>query len=194
MLDNEKFYLSAYKKYGISAKGLNWNSKESQEKRFEIITSLLAKDLKNSSVLDVGCGFGDILTFWQMKNNLPKNYTGIDPVEKFVKTASKRFKKLKSVSFLHKSIFDKELPKATYCIASGSLNILNEFDTWLFLENMLQLSTKGIVFNILKGDKKSENFNYKTEDEMIDFFEKKGLEIVIVNDYLPNDMTIKALK
>jgi len=59
---------------------------------------------------------------------------------------------------------------------------------------MLKLSTKGIVFNILKGNKKSENFNYKTENEMIDFFEKKGLEIVIVNDYLPNDMTIKALK
>ncbi len=44
--DNHKFYKYAIKKYGISAKGVHWNSQYTQYKRFEVLTSFI----KNNNV------------------------------------------------------------------------------------------------------------------------------------------------
>ena len=194
MLDNKRFYLGAYKRYGISAKGLNWNSKESQEIRFEIITSFIRDELEKSSILDVGCGFGDIILFWQKRGIKPREYIGIDSVEKFVKISTKRFSSLDFVKILHRDILIDNIPRSDWLIASGSLNILSEFDSWFFIERMLEYSKRGVVFNILKGEKKSENFNYKTREEMEEFLISKDLKFEIVEGYLPNDMSIKVYK
>lgn len=71
---------------------------------------------------------------------------------------------------------------------------LSSFDTWIFLEKMLAYSKKGIVFNILEGNKKSENFNYQKTDDIILFAQKKGYKIKIIEDYLPNDISVEIRK
>jgi len=68
-LNNLDFYKNAYKKYGVSARGLNWSSDESQRVRFEVITSLLKYELPRCSVVDAGCGFGDLYFYW-LENGL----------------------------------------------------------------------------------------------------------------------------
>ena len=57
--DNRKFYEKAIKKHGISAQGVHWNSEFTQYKRFEILTSFIKDIIKQSSIIDAGCGFGE---------------------------------------------------------------------------------------------------------------------------------------
>ncbi len=190
-INNENFYLKAYKKYGLSAEGVNWNSRESQEIRFEVITEILGKDIAKSEIVDAGCGFGELYAYWADRGVCPKRYVGLDCVQNSIDVAKKRFTDL---SFTCRDILSDELPLADWYVASGSLNILSSFDTWLFLEKILENSKKGIVFNILQGYVKSNNFNYKSKDDIKDFMKQKGLEYFIVDGYLKNDMTVKVVK
>jgi len=190
-INNEKFYLKSYEKYGLTAQGVNWNSKESQEVRFEVITDILGEDIKRSEIVDAGCGFGELYAYWVDRGIYPKRYVGLDCVENSIDVAKKRFVDL---SFTCRDILSDELPLADWYVASGSLNILSSFDTWLFLEKILESSKNGIVFNILQGYVKSKNFNYQSKDDIKDFVKQKGLEYFIVDGYLKNDMTVKVIK
>ncbi len=190
-INNEKFYQKAYEKHGLSAQGVNWNSKESQEVRFEVITDVLGKDISKSEIVDAGCGFGELYAYWVDRGICPKRYIGLDCVENSIVIAKQRFMDL---SFTCRDILKDELPLADWYVASGSLNILSPFDTWLFLEKILEKSKKGIVFNILQGYVKSKNFNYQSKDDIKDFVKQKGLEYFIVDGYLKNDMTVKVVK
>ncbi|MFK5882064.1 MAG: class I SAM-dependent methyltransferase [Sulfurospirillum sp.] len=190
-INNEEFYLKAYEKYGITAQGVNWNSKESQEVRFEVITDILGKDIKRSKIVDAGCGFGELYAYWMDRRIFPKKYVGLDCVKNSIEVVKKRFVDL---SFACKDVLKDELPLADWYVASGSLNVLSSFDTWLFLEKILESSKKGIVFNILQGYVKSKNFNYQTKDDIKEFAKQKGLEYFIVDGYLKNDMTVKVIK
>lgn len=194
MLDNHAFYKIAYKKHGMSARGVNWNSRNSQHIRFAVIASMLKNEYSTCSVADAGCGFGDLYFFLEEKKLLPKHYIGIDTLQHFINISQKRLKDSPYCTLTCRDILKDKLPFADWYIASGSLNILSDFDTWLFLEKMLFYSKKGIVFNILKGSRKSENFNYKTPQEMKIFAKRKNLEIELIEDYLENDMTVKITK
>jgi len=193
-INNEKFYLKAYEKYGLSAQGVNWNSKESQEVRFEVIADLLGRKLLTSSVVDAGCGFGEFYLFCTNLDLTPNSYIGLDCVQSSIDVCRQRFDGVYNCSFTCRDILKDDLPKADWYVASGSLNILSRFDTWLFLEKMLENSHKGIVFNILQGYVRSDNFNYQNKDDMKDFAKSKNLNIVIINGYLKNDMTIRMMK
>ena len=64
----KKRYDKKYNHHGSTIKSLGWDNKVNQYKRFEIAL----KDLninKYSSILDIGCGFGDLLTFLKKKKN-----------------------------------------------------------------------------------------------------------------------------
>jgi SAM-dependent methyltransferase len=191
VIDNKTFYTYAFEAHGQTPKGLSWASKNTQEIRFKIITQLLENELHKRSIVDAGCGFGDLYAYWQNQSLFPFHYIGIDAMEKFIDIASKRFSK---AFFLHRDILKDALPKADWYVASGSLNILSDFETWLFLENMLFHAKKGVVFNILEGTKISKQFNYKTKEEIKKFAQNKELIYEIVDDYLPNDMSIKLFK
>lgn len=194
MLENYAFYLSAYKKHGLTARGLNWNSKFSQDIRFKIITSLIHEELSTCSVVDAGCGFGDLYLFWRKNNLHVSQYIGIDSVSNSIILCKKRLKNFTNCTLTCRDILKDKLPYADWYIASGTLNILGDFNTWLFLEQMLNYSKKGIVFNILEGDRKSENFNYQKKESIEKFFKQKGFKIDIITGYLENDMTIKVTK
>ncbi len=190
-INNKNFYQKAYEKYGITAQGVNWSSKESQVVRFGVITEILGKDIAKSEIVDAGCGFGELCAYWADKKIYPKEYTGLDCVQNSIDIAQKRFPKL---SFTCRDVLKDELPLADWYVASGSLNILSSFDTWLFLEKILESSRKGIVFNILQGYIKSENFNYQSKDDIKEFAKLKNLDYFIIDGYLKNDMTTRMMK
>lgn len=191
LTDNRTFYLKAYDKYGRSARGLNWNNIDSQKIRFQIITNILGEsEIRKSSIVDAGCGFGDLYVFWFVSKCLPKKYIGVEILQEFYEVAAKSLPQTPTCTVLHKDILKDDLPQVDWYIASGSLNILGDFDTWLFIEKMMQNARKGVVFNILQGTKKSEIFNYKTADEVREFVKSKDLTCKIVDGYLQSDMTV----
>jgi len=190
-IDSEKFYTSAIDMHGVSAKGVNWNSKESQHIRFDAIMEMLPPSLREFTLVDAGCGFGDFYLYAQRKNKLPKQYIGIDSIPEMYSIASKRT----GCEILIADICKDELPSASYYICSGAMNVLESFETHLFIRNCYEASEKGFIFNILHGDKKSETYNYFTSSQLKQIISKIGAKnIKILNDYLEGDITIGLFK
>ena len=65
-------------RFGIEAsEALGWKNRDSQQHRFEELAQI--GDLRGCSVLDVGCGHGDLYPYLQERHG-EFHYTGIDNV------------------------------------------------------------------------------------------------------------------
>ena len=53
--DSTDYYEEKLKKYGPTFQGVDWNSKESQELRFDQLIKVIDKSDDNFSILDYGC-------------------------------------------------------------------------------------------------------------------------------------------
>jgi SAM-dependent methyltransferase len=190
-IDNKTFYSSAIEKYGITAKGVNWHSKESQKLRFDIIFKMLPQDMLNYSLADAGCGFGDLYLYMLKKKRAPKEYIGIDSLPDMYSIASERT----GCEILIADICKDELPSADFYICSGAMNVLEEFETHLFMQNCFNACRVGFIFNVLHGQKESETYNYLTTGQIEQMAEQMGVKKVLFrDDYMEDDITVMFLK
>ncbi len=190
-IDNEKFYISALKKHGISSCGLNWSSDAHQYIRFEKILGLLGDNLEDISIADAGCGFGDFYIYLQDSDIRIKKYIGIDSLKKMCAITEKRT----GCEVIHADITKMQLPAADYYICSGALNILTSFESELFIQNCFESSNKGFIFNALYGDKESEVYNYINLSTIQALAKRLHVKhISLIDDYLDNDITVGFFK
>jgi 2-polyprenyl-3-methyl-5-hydroxy-6-metoxy-1,4-benzoquinol methylase len=185
--DNTKFYEKAIKKYGISAQGVHWNSEFSQYKRFEILTSFIEDNIKEASIIDAGCGFGEYYSYLFDNNLKPKSYLGIDCEKQMIDLASKRFLNTK---FEIQDILKDSLYESDYYICSGAMNILEREEVFVFIKKCFMASNKAFIFNFLKNDSLT---NVKSS-EIIDYCLTLSKKIQIKEDYLSNDFSIHLKK
>ncbi len=189
--NNKKFYTSAIKLYGTSAKGVNWHSKQTQTIRFKTILDLLPKNISTCSVVDAGCGFGDFYNYMLKKKKTPSAYIGLDYLDEMCLIAQENT----GQEILLKDISKDKLPSADYFVCSGALNTLSKFDTHLFIQNCYSTCREGFIFNILHGDKKSETYNYMNLQEIKDIASSLHVEhLVLKDDYLEDDITVGFFK
>ncbi len=188
-INNDTFYKSALKKHGANAKGLNWHDDYSQMKRFEVIHKLIMSDIQEGDIMiDAGCGFGDFYTYICDYHDI--DYIGYDIVEENVTIAKERTNQ----TIMIKDILNEPLDVADFYIASGSMNILSRFETFLFIERCFMQSKKGFVFNLPYGKDESKNFNYFLPQEIKHFAKKFDCEVFMKSGYLPHDFTIYLRK
>jgi len=184
-IENRVFYKASLKKHKNDVKALHWNSKESQEIRFEIIDKLLPSNLEDATLVDAGCGFGDFYLYLQSKNHLPKNYIGLDVMPEMVCEAKKR-----TAQNIYKcDIIYEELPQADYYICSGAMNILSRFETHLFIQQCLKASNKAFIFNLLEGEDDSMVYNHFFPSEIKSLAKELKVRIEIIRGYMPYDFT-----
>jgi len=190
-IDSQKFYIASLKKHGVTPQGLHWFGKESQEIRFDTLLELLPSNLKEFSIADAGCGFGDFYLYMKEKNTLPKSYLGIDSLKEMCRITQKRT----GCHTLKADICKEPLPQADYYICSGALNILSSFETRLFLQNCYSSSHCGFIFNILYGDIKSEIYNYINKQALETIAKDLGVtQLKYIQDYMEGDITVAFLK
>lgn len=190
-VDSQKFYSSAIDKYGITAKGVNWHSKESQKMRFDIILEMLPKEINSYTIADAGCGFGDLYLYMLKKKKIPKEYIGIDSLSDMYSIASDRT----GCEIVIADICADELPSADFYICSGAMNVLEEFETHLFVRNCFSACRVGFIFNVLHGDKKSKTYNYLTTPQIEQMAADLGVKSVVLrDDYMEDDITVMFLK
>lgn len=181
--DNQLFYANSIIKYGITPKGVHWNSKFNQYKRFEVLVHYIKEELSNVTILDIGCGFGDLLLYLNTNRYQVQSYTGIDCEQTMVNISKKRFP---NHAFIVKNVLTDELPQADYYLSSGALNILSEKEFFLFIEKCYNQCTKGFAFNFLIED----SFTPIKKDKVITYCENLCENITLTQNYLYNDMTI----
>lgn len=189
-IDNTEFYNASLKKHKQNPLGLHWSSKERQNIRFEVFRKLLDKQLCRLRIVDAGCGFGDLYTYLEDKNSQALEYIGIDTHKKMVKIAQKSTGK----KIIHADIISDILPRADYYLCSGAMNILEPFDTLLFIKKMIDASDKGVIFNLLQGERGDAIYNKQEPEKLqknLAFFDGS---IDLYDDYLEGDFTLHLKK
>lgn len=121
-------YEKRLKKFGYSPEALGWGKGGRQGIRFSVLAAEALKNPK-SSVLDVGCGFGDLFGFL-LDNGWHGTYTGVDIVPGLIDVAKKRN------------------PDATFLLGN-SLEVLEN------IENHDYVVSSGVFNAKISGDKKT---------------------------------------
>lgn len=187
LFENHTFYKKALKEYGVSPQGVHWSSKYSQYKRFEVLTDFIVKEISQSSLVDVGCGFAEYFQYLKRFELQPLHYIGVDCERFMIDKCKHRFP---SQKFLVKDILQNQLPQADYYVCSGAMNILTEKEFYKFLDICFEHCTKGFLFNFLIED----SFNDVQKKDVLKYCESLPCSVSITDGYLYNDMSVYLKK
>ena len=145
------YYTNKINEFGVSPRGVDWNSEQSQTMRFEKLCNLLPSD-QRFSLLDFGCGYGALYDFLKPKYKAI-SYTGYDISEKMIEAAQAKYPDSNCV-WIHGN--PTLLSEFDYVVASGIFNVKLDqtYGDWQdyiekTIDQMNVLSNKGFSFNIL---------------------------------------------
>ena len=185
-VDTQSFYHHALARYGDNAEGVHWRSAESQQIRFQVLRNLLPRDLSRVSLVDVGCGLGDLHAFLAARDDLPRQYIGLDAVQVMVERAQART----GCAILCCDVLSDPLPDADWYLASGAMALLTHEETGAFIARCLNAARQGLVFNLLKGNHSSLTFNYLMPEASRPGPRRWMLDLEIVDGYLSGDFSV----
>jgi len=174
---------------GTSA-ALGWKSDENQAIRFEILSQI--GDMSGLSVLDLGCGHGDLRGFLGEKYpNL--RYAGIDQMEEFLDVATERYGSLPDTTFYLGDCWSAKLPHMDYILASGLLAYRNSQTNFIYrmIDRLFVSCRLGLGFNLLKNVHDPEGIlvNYNPK-EILDYCRQLTPKVVLREGYAKDDFTI----
>lgn len=191
-------FQKSYKAYGYSPSALQWTSRQTMDNRFEALTRAL--DFENKSILDVGCGFGDIIPF--IENKTKKfEYLGVDLVEEIVLEARKQYPKYK---FTTADYFANPIKEEfDIVLTSGTLNGNLGIETLEFRLKAIQVMWEhahiACAFNMLGSHPQPGNdpgylVHYADSLEILSFCLTLTPKLVFIQDYDPEDFAIVMFK
>jgi ubiquinone/menaquinone biosynthesis C-methylase UbiE len=167
-------------------KSLGWGSEFSQTKRFEILLEINGYR-KGDSVLDVGCGYGDLSVYID-------NYTGIDIRSYAIQKAKEKYK---DCNFLNCDIFSLS-ESYDWVFASGIFCFNKRWKKYTeeHINKMYSISKKGTAFNFIsyRSDNRIKGIKYAKISETISIVSEINSKFSIRNDYLNNDFTVYLYK
>ena len=114
--DTARWYADKVARHGYDHRGLGFRTRSSQEKRFEALLAI--GDLHGASVLDVGCGFGDLLAYLR-DHGIEPVYTGIDLCEPMVRRCRERFEGTRGAFHVSDVLEFVPAKPFDYVVASG---------------------------------------------------------------------------
>lgn len=190
-------YQKAFATYGPSPQALFWNSYASAALRYRALTSDF--DFRGTRVLDVGCGFGDIIPF--VASHAPDVlYTGIDIVPEFVHEAAQRYPDF------HFDVADYMQESyrfsADYILCSGAFNYHHDDALGLrkeVLERMFHHASRGVAMSMSGGVPQPKNsrrnqVSYVDAREVLAFCFSLTPRVIFRNDYHDKDFTVVLFK
>jgi SAM-dependent methyltransferase len=149
------YYGSRIREHGETARGVDWNSTESQTLRFEQLLRILpdgpGRADHEPTLLDYGCGYGALADFLDA-GGVRVRYVGCDVSAEMIERARGRPGAGKR-SFVTDP---RDLEPVDYAVASGVLNVkletpLEDWEAYALdvLVELDRLSTRGFAFNAL---------------------------------------------
>ena len=196
-LETVHFYEHRLGQFGEDARSLNWGSRQSQERRFEVLASI--GDLANQSILDVGCGLGDFYR-WLVSRGIQTDYTGIDLTPGMVEKAASRNP---SARFAVHNLLGDTAPfqeKSFDFVFASGIFYLRRIQPQEYMQEMIStmfcIARKGVAFNSLS--------TWSTERDALEYYADpiKTLEwcaelsknLILRHDYHPGDFSILMKK
>ena len=186
-----KYHNDSIKKFGINShQALGWRKKNEQLLRFKILIE--PNKLNDCSILDIGCGTGDLLAYLISKN-IQCEYTGIDHIKDFITLAGEKFKVHNNASFLLGDFWTADLGKYDYVLASGALSYRNADPNFIYkmIAHLFSLCNHTFAFNLMeKAEMKDGGLVAYNKLEILDFCKKLSSDVFLKDNYLEADFTV----
>jgi len=187
-------YRSQYAKYGYSPKSLGWD-KGKQDIRFEVLAGFF--DCMGKSILDIGCGFGDLNRVLERSCGEDYTYLGIDLVEEFVQEGRRRYRG-QHIQFEVGDFMDLRFERDfDIVLSSGIFNHkFEETDNYRFimdvLEKSMRLVREGVAFDFLsdKVDFRHAHTFHSSPEKIISMGYQLSRNVVLRNDYFPFEFSL----
>ena len=181
-----EFFTNAHVNFPGEIKGLGWGSLQSQQIRFNILLDGISEKSSKDTILDVGCGYGDLSQYIDWTSH----YMGIDLNPLMIQTAVMRYPQL---SFKVADISDQK-KSYDWILASGVFNIKvmdNQTLLRVGIRNMWDHCKKGIVFNIVVtgSQVKGPDVYFYDPAEILTFCRTLTSSVTCRMGYLPHDAT-----
>ncbi len=141
------------------------------------------------SVLDVGCGHGDL-------SHYVNNYTGVDIRKHAIDVANKKFPNSKFIQGSLDDVIDKfdwVFASGIFCFKSSDWH--NE--TNIIIKKMFDKCERGIAINFLSDlsdGKRDPDMMYVTSNDISKAIDGITKKFTIRHDYRPNDCTVYLYK
>jgi len=184
-------------KYNISPETLGWR-RGTQEIRFQSFAGgFLGKPPE--SILDVGCGFGDLLGFLRARGWQGK-YLGIDLMPEFIAIAKEKFSHEEDdrSSFICSDFMVKDFERRfDACFASGILNHIRLTGNYDFLDSFLdkikEINTTYCAVDMLSSmaDRRASELFFYDPTEVLKIATCKSRRLVIDHSYMPFEFMLK---
>ncbi len=191
-----ELYNTRYEEYGRQIKTVGWGSKDDQLLRFEILFRGL--NPKGKTILDVGCGLGDLIPFLNDKTRGDYQYIGIDVTSNLIVDSKEKYGK-SGIDFFVGDIFSLPLPAVDIAVLSGALSLKAKgiekyaIDT---MEKMFDLSREAVSLNFLTkyvDFELEKNQHYQPED-VFSSAKKLSNRVNLIHDYPLYEFTIQIFR
>jgi trans-aconitate methyltransferase len=163
-----------------SSLALGWRTRDDQLLRFRILAEIA--DLNERSVLDAGCGYGDLYTFLLQIYPTVK-YSGIEQMTEMVKEGRRSVPGIMQGDFLR-----DRLPVSDYVLVSGSLNYGQ--DVFEAIPKLYAACTMGLGFNLLRKVTGEGILKAHDPDEIFAFARTLSPNVALRDDYAEEDFTL----
>jgi SAM-dependent methyltransferase len=190
-------YLRAAEKHGADFPTLLWASPQTQARRFDAVERLGA--LNGKSVLDVGCGRADLLTFLLQRGARPDDYVGIEAVEELAAAAEANCRRLPGATIL-RADFVREPARlfvgADVVVFSGSLNTIEDAEFYGTLRRAFDAAAESLVFNFRCHSYRAgaAYLRWRRAADVVEFARRLAPGVRTLDDYLHGDFTIAVRK
>lgn len=189
------YHKACIDKFGAAdLRALGWKAGEGQEARFRMLSQI--GDLTNCSVLDVGCGHGDLSAY--LHNQFSGlRYIGIDQLDAFLDVAIERYGHLPDTSFFQGDFSLADLPFTDYILASGALSYRNSDPDFVFktITKLFNACRVGLGFNLLSAVENPGGILVAYDLPVImEHCRTLSERVVLKEGYYENDFTVLVLK
>jgi SAM-dependent methyltransferase len=144
------YYDNKLAEHGPTARGVDWNSEDSQRLRFRELVRLLEDD-PDASVLDYGCGYGALRSYLRARGHRGP-YIGFDISQRMIDAARAGGSDANAQFVSQRAA----LERVDYALASGIFNVkqATSDEPWKAyvldtIEDLSRISRRGFAFNAL---------------------------------------------
>jgi SAM-dependent methyltransferase len=192
-----RFYERHVRRFGYDYRALGFGRPASQEKRFHALASLGA--FGGRSLLDVGCGFGDLLPWLRRRGMQPAEYTGLDLCGPMIEHCAQRFADecaSGAARFVCADAFDYEPPSQhDFVVASGIFGYAARGARGRVrptIERMFSWCREGLAVNFLSrhAPQRVPTRLYLDPSEQLAHALELTPAVRLDHTYMPNDFTL----
>jgi SAM-dependent methyltransferase len=188
--DVATYYASKLATHGPTPQGVDWNGVASHELRHRQFLRLI-EGVPDSSVLDLGCGFGDFFRFLRMEGHLGP-YIGYDVASNMIAEALRLHGEGGGRQWRIGAEPDET---ADFAIASGIFNVKGDIEIKVWeryiyqtIDILARVGRRGFAFNVLSlssdPERRAANLYYADASKMLSYcLARYGRSVALLQDY-----------